>query len=101
MKALRDWRLSLPPEFRTLDAAGKLLGVSGVQMHRYETGQRRMQPERVLEIEKITGIPRTILRPDVFGTPPWLEPEDKKAPAGEKPKPAPRRRRQGKMEAAA
>ena len=65
MDALRNWRLSLPDN-QTLEAAGKLLGISAVQMHRYETGERRVPPTRVVEIESITGIPRTILRPDVF-----------------------------------
>ena len=65
MDALRNWRLSLPDN-QTLEAAGKLLGISAVQMHRYETGERRVPPTRVVEIETITGIPRTVLRPDVF-----------------------------------
>ena len=65
MDALRKWRQSLP-ENQTLEAAGKLLGISAVQMHRYETGERKVPPTRVVEIESITGIPRTILRPDVF-----------------------------------
>ena len=66
MDALREWRLSLPDN-QTLEAAGKLLGISAVQMHRYETGQRKVPPTRAAEFEEITGIPREELRPDVFG----------------------------------
>jgi DNA-binding transcriptional regulator YdaS (Cro superfamily) len=69
MDALRKWRLSLPEGQRSLVAAGRLLGVSGVQMHRYETGKRRVPPEKVLFVSRVTGIPRTTLRPDVFQVP--------------------------------
>jgi LmbE family N-acetylglucosaminyl deacetylase len=63
---LRKWRLD-QREHRTLEAAGKLLGISAVQMLRLETGERKVPATRVLEVEAITGIPREILRPDVFG----------------------------------
>jgi DNA-binding transcriptional regulator YdaS (Cro superfamily) len=66
MDALREWRQGLAEP--TLEAAGKLLGISAVQMHRYETGQRRIPPTRVIEFEAITGISRFVLRPDVFRT---------------------------------
>ena len=66
MEALKKWRLGLK-EHRTLEAAGRLLGVSGVQMLRYERGERKIPPTRVRDFEAITGIPREILRPDVFG----------------------------------
>jgi DNA-binding transcriptional regulator YdaS (Cro superfamily) len=66
MDELRKWRLRLPENQQTLAAAGRLLGISEVQMHRYEAGQRRIPPTRVVEWEKITGIPRHVLRPDVF-----------------------------------
>jgi DNA-binding transcriptional regulator YdaS (Cro superfamily) len=69
MKALRDWREQLPPGARTLDAAGELLGVTGVQMYRYERDLRRIPPEKVRAIAVITGIPEDVLRPDVFGPP--------------------------------
>lgn len=64
MKALHDWRMSLPTP--TLAAAARLLGISESQMSRYEAGLRQVAPERVVEFEKITGIPRAVLRPDVF-----------------------------------
>jgi DNA-binding transcriptional regulator YdaS (Cro superfamily) len=66
MDELRKWRLRLPEYQQTLAAAGRLLGISEVQMHRYETGQRKIPPTRVVEWETITGIPRHVLRPDVF-----------------------------------
>ena len=71
MDALRKWRQSLPETHQTLEAAGRILGISAVQMYRYETGQRKVPPTRAAEIEKITGISRFVLRPDVFGPPPW------------------------------
>jgi DNA-binding transcriptional regulator YdaS (Cro superfamily) len=67
MKALRMWRESLPEGRRSYVAAAKLLGVSAPQLYRYETGQRAIAPRRAREIEKITGIPRAVLRPDIFG----------------------------------
>lgn len=66
MDELRKWRQSLPENQQTLAAAGRLLGVSEVQMHRYETGQRKIPATRVVEWEAITGIPCHVLRPDVF-----------------------------------
>lgn len=69
MDELRKWRLSRLPEYQTLAAAGRLLGISEVQMHRYETGKRRIPPARVVEWETITNIPRHVLRPDVFPAP--------------------------------
>ena len=69
MHPLYSWRMSLPKPMRSLWAAGKLLGVSGVQMHRYENGLRRVPPEKAAAYERITGIPREVLRPDIFGQP--------------------------------
>ena len=69
MEALQKWRKSLP-EQKTLEAAGKLLGVSAVQMFRYEKGNRKIPAERVAEVERITGIPRHELRADIFGEEP-------------------------------
>ena len=66
INALRAWRLSLPASQCTLVAAGALLGVGKVEMWRWETGKRRIPPEKVPAIEAITGVPRELLRPDVY-----------------------------------
>lgn len=62
--ALGNWRKAL--ETPTLEAAGALIGVSAVQMMRLEKGERRIPADRLVEIERITGIPRQSLRPDLF-----------------------------------
>lgn len=64
MEQLRQWRIDCA---KSLDDAGKLIGVSGVQWHRYETGKRRIAANRVIDVEAVTGIPRHELRPDIFG----------------------------------
>lgn len=69
MDALTKWREALPEEYRTLEAAGALLGVTGVQMYRYEHGLRRIPPEKVRSVSAITKIAPEILRPDIFGPP--------------------------------
>ena len=66
INALRAWRLSLPPSDCTLVAAGAKLGISKVEMWRWETGKRRIPPEKVPAVEAITGVPRELLRPDVY-----------------------------------
>jgi len=67
MEKLTTWRMAL--ETPTLEAAGKLLGVSAVQMMRLERGERRVPAERAAEFEAITGISRAELRPDIFEAP--------------------------------
>jgi hypothetical protein len=69
MDALRKWREGLPQGYRTLEAAGAMLGVTGVQMHRYENDKRRIPPEKVISVSAVTQIPPEILRPDIFGPP--------------------------------
>ena len=66
INALRAWRLSLPSSQGTLVAAGRLLGISKVELWRWEVGKRRIPPEKVPMVEAITGIPRELLRPDVY-----------------------------------
>lgn len=48
-----------------------MLDISASELCRYETGKRRVAAERAIEFERITGISRHVLRPDVFGRPPW------------------------------
>src|SRR5205814_5204993 len=54
---LKDWRRALPKGVCTLDGAGAMLGVTGVQMYRYENGHRRIPPEPVQAISLTPGIP--------------------------------------------
>jgi hypothetical protein len=63
-QALYAWRQALP--HGTLAVAADLLGLSQPDLSRYEMGRRKIPPEKVGRIEKITGIHRSILRPDVF-----------------------------------
>lgn len=64
MEKLREWRRA---QGKTLDEAGALIGVTGVQWHRYETGTRRVASDKAILVEDVTGISRHDLRPDVFG----------------------------------
>jgi transcriptional regulator with XRE-family HTH domain len=68
MLELRNWRKKV--NLTQADAA-RLLGVTAAQISRYEAGKRQIAPERVVKFEKITGISRHVLRPDVFGPAPW------------------------------
>jgi Uncharacterized protein conserved in bacteria, prophage-related len=67
MEKIRHWRSERK---LSIEAAGALVGVSGVQWHRYETGARRIPAEKVPAISKITGVSPHDLRPDVFGPQP-------------------------------
>lgn len=62
MEKLKTWRLG---RGLNLDEAGQLVGVSGVQWHRYETGARRISSEKTPTISRVTGIPPEQLRPDL------------------------------------
>lgn len=62
MEKLKTWRSG---RGLSLDEAGQLIGVSGVQWHRYETGARRISSEKVPTISEVTGIPPEVLRPDL------------------------------------
>lgn len=62
MEKIRQWRIE---RAISIEEAGKLVGVSGVQWHRYETGARRISDRRVDAISRVTGIPPHELRPDL------------------------------------
>lgn len=62
MENLRAWRRE---RNLNIEAAGDLVGVSGVQWSRYETGKRRIPAESLQAISEITGIPPHELRPDM------------------------------------
>lgn len=61
---LKTWRdgTKMPAE----DAAREV-GVALPTWSRWETGARRVPGGRVLDVERITGISRHDLRPDIFG----------------------------------
>lgn len=63
---LTDWRKS-----QNLNAkeAAALLGVSRTQLFRLESGARLASPSCSKRIERITGIPRSVIRPDIFDPP--------------------------------
>jgi transcriptional regulator with XRE-family HTH domain len=61
---LKNWRTEAG---MTQEQAAALAGVTNVAWHFWENGNRRLPAERVPILSKITGIPRDVLRPDVFG----------------------------------
>lgn len=63
---LTDWRKS--QNLNARDAAAKL-GVSRTQLFRLESGTRLASPSCSKRIETITGIPRSVIRPDIFDPP--------------------------------
>ncbi|KKX29215.1 helix-turn-helix transcriptional regulator [Rhizobium sp. LC145] len=65
MEKIKHWRTE---RSLSIEAAGALVGVSGVQWHRYENGTRRIPAEKAPSISKLTGVPLHEIRPDVFGT---------------------------------
>lgn len=66
MNELTDWRKS--QNLNANEAAAKL-GVSRTQLFRLESGARLASPSCAKRIEAITGIPRSIIRPDIFDPP--------------------------------
>lgn len=64
MNAIQKWRID---QKLTLKQAAELLGISEPTVWRYETGDRLVSPERATHVSKVTGIPRAVLRPDIFG----------------------------------
>lgn len=70
MEKIRTWRRE---HKISIEAAGELVGVSGVQWSRYETGKRRVPAKNLRAVSRITGIPLHELRPDladIFGKSP-------------------------------
>lgn len=51
---------------KTLEDISEALGVHKSTVLRWEQGQ--VPPGRVIDVERITGIPRAKLRPDIFGS---------------------------------
>ena len=62
MEKIRTWRKARK---LSIEEAGELVGVSGVQWSRYETGKRRIPAENLQAVSEVTGIPAHELRPDL------------------------------------
>jgi Uncharacterized protein conserved in bacteria, prophage-related len=60
ISALREFRSG-----RTLGAAAKALGVDKTTLLRWEEGVVKIPHDRVLDVERVTGISRHELRPDL------------------------------------
>jgi DNA-binding transcriptional regulator YdaS (Cro superfamily) len=65
MEKLKQWR-----GVRKTEEVAALLCVTPAMWSRWETGARLVPANRVLEIERLTGVSRHELRPDVFGSAP-------------------------------
>lgn len=61
---MRVWRRS---SGLTLASASRKIGMSPAMLSRIENGINSVKPERVPKVERITGISRHVLRPDIFG----------------------------------
>lgn len=64
MEKIRAWRRERKI---SIEEAGKLVGVSGVQWSRYETGKRRVSTGHLQAVSEVTGIAPQELRPDLAG----------------------------------
>lgn len=67
MEQLKQWRIE---RNLSADEAGALFGVSRVQWFRIESGARQVAANKTLDFERLTGISRHKLRPDIFGPAP-------------------------------
>lgn len=65
MEKLREWR-----GVRKTEEVAAQLRVTPAMWSRWETGARPIPANRVLDIEKLTGVSRHELRPDIFGPAP-------------------------------
>lgn len=67
MHPIREYRLKQPIPLRQADIGVKI-GVTAVQISRYENGVKKVPAEKAVLIEKEFGIRRELLRPDIFAT---------------------------------
>lgn len=67
MEPLREY---LKAERGRAKGLAEKLGVFQSSVSQWANGTSKVPPERVLEIEGITGISRHALRPDIFGAAP-------------------------------
>lgn len=61
---LKLWRATVK---RPADEVAVEAGVTPAMWSRWENGRRKIPAERVIDIERVTGISRHELRPDIFG----------------------------------
>ncbi|WP_286718300.1 YdaS family helix-turn-helix protein [Devosia sp. 63-57] len=64
---LKDWR---EKSRHGVESAARAIGVTAAMWSRWENGRRKIPAERCLEVERLTGVSRYILRPDVYGPAP-------------------------------
>lgn len=64
---LKTWRTSAE---KSAEEVATAIGVTLAMLSRWETGVRRVPAERVLDIERVTGVSRHELRPDIYGPAP-------------------------------
>jgi DNA-binding transcriptional regulator YdaS (Cro superfamily) len=75
------WRMTHPfSAYRsqnklTLAGLGERVGLTKSAVCDVEAGRRRVSPEKAKEIEAATGIPRHVLRPDLWEAPADAQPE--------------------------
>ncbi len=53
----------------TQDALAEILGISRAMVTHIENGRRPVTPRKAIDWERQTGIPRTVLCPEIFGAP--------------------------------
>lgn len=66
MHPITKWRKDHPRGRITCAKLGEWVGVSEAEISRWENGLRRIPPHQCKVLEKITGIPKSVLRPDVY-----------------------------------
>ncbi|CAN0473640.1 unnamed protein product [Phaeothamnion confervicola] len=62
---LRTYRKSLTPALSQAELA-RALGVSRLTVTRWEAGERKIGPSKILAVTEKTGIPAKELRPDLI-----------------------------------
>jgi DNA-binding transcriptional regulator YdaS (Cro superfamily) len=67
MKKVKNWK-EIHSAFVTIDryALAKVLGTSYATITQIANGFRQVSPKRALQIEKVSGIKKEVLRPDIW-----------------------------------
>lgn len=63
---LKTWRESAS---KSVTEAAQAAGVTPAMWSRWENERRAIPVERAVDLERLIGIPRSDLRPDIFGQP--------------------------------